>query len=53
MTKIKLIHCEYCRLSFEGMQEDICPRCHHHFLKVVASYPKLEEEDAEKQIQVR
>lgn len=47
MDKIQLIRCEYCHLMFEGLAEDTCPKCHNHFLTIVAKYPSFTEEDNE------
>lgn len=46
--KTELVRCHYCLLSWEGFQTDTCPKCHEHFIEVLARYPSLEERDEEK-----
>ncbi len=41
--KTELVRCHYCLLSWEGLETDDCPRCHEHFLEVLATYPVIEE----------
>ena len=45
----KLVRCHYCLLSWEGFESDDCPKCHQHFIDVLATYPALEEKDEEKE----
>ena len=47
--KTELFKCDYCLLTWEGLEFDDCPRCHTHFFHLVARYPTfLEENDEEK-----
>ena len=43
MTELQ--RCSYCVLYFEGIDTDVCPKCHGHFLEVVASYPESRENE--------
>jgi len=45
--KVTLVRCHYCLLSWEGFETDTCPKCHEHFIEIVARYPSLREENEE------
>ena len=51
MTQIKLIKCTFCSLIFEGLDTENCPKCKQPTLRVIAVYPKLEENEQQIQIQ--
>lgn len=40
MTQVR---CDYCRILFEGVVSDTCPRCHSHFVSISSRYPSLKE----------
>ena len=41
--KTELFKCDYCMLTWEGIESKECPKCHQHFFHLVARYPTLKE----------